>query len=77
MWFLGDSACDDWESMGWMAGCLGLSGPVGGVWIGPCCCRVQHHLLGFGADFLGVLLGQAEQHVCHCGGTGHSGAMEL
>ena len=38
---------------GWDAGYLGLSGPRGGVWIRPRWCRELHHLLGFGADFLG------------------------
>ena len=35
-------------------GCLGLPEPGAGVWLGLCWCRMLHHLLGFGADFLGV-----------------------
>ena len=42
----------------------GVSGPAGGVWVGPCRCRVLHHLIGFVADFFGVFC---------VAGTGRSG----
>ena len=75
MWLFGDSACGDWGLWGrW---------PGGGVWIGPCQCCTLHHLLliSWGCfawlGWVGVLLGKAEWHVCHCSGAGHSGPMEL
>ena len=71
-----------WDGWPGAWGCMdhGLEcglGLVGVMW--------PHHLLGFGADFLegvcvgwlGVLLGWAERHVCRCGGTDLSGAMEV
>ena len=56
-----DSSVLGEETLHVVTGVSGMGGQVPGalwgrvgVWIGPCWCSLLPHLLGFGADFLGV-----------------------
>ena len=63
-------------------GCLGQGVECGLNLVGVVCCIIcwSLELISWGGgcfEWLGVLLGRVDWHVCRCDGAGRSGAMEL